>query len=220
MKQFLVIYVFGLIAFISLMGFRGCKFRQAPLEIFPDMDRQAKFLEQAGNGYFADGRNDRPAVPGTMPHLTAFQENYVHTQPDGHFREDDYLATGAGNLGTNNAFGDGIPVDLTQENMDRGQELFNIYCIACHGEVGNGKGVVAAERYGFATIVSLLDTRIMEQPDGEIFNTITHGKNTMYAYGSKIRVEDRWKVVMYVRALQRASASTIDDVPPEHREDL
>ncbi|KAF0093010.1 MAG: hypothetical protein E1N59_3267 [Puniceicoccaceae bacterium 5H] len=217
MKQFLVIYFFGLLAFVSLMGFRGCKFRQPPLEIFPDMDRQAKFKPQAANDFYADNRDDRPAVAGTVPHITDFEEHYQHRAPDTRFREDDYLATGKM---PNGEFGDGIPVELTQDNMDRGQELFNIYCIACHGEVGNGKGVVAAERYGFATIQSLLQTRIMEQPDGEIFNTITHGKNTMYPYGSKIRVEDRWKVVMYVRALQRASASTLDDVPPEYREDL
>lgn len=220
MKQFFVIYFFAVVGFVSLMGFRGCKFRQEPLELFPDMDRQAKYLEQAHNPLFADGRSDRPAVPGTMPHLTDFQANYIFRAPDGHFREDSYLATGAGNLGTGNKFGDGIPVELTQANMDRGQQLYNIYCIACHGQVGNGKGVIAAERYGFATIVSLLDARIAQQPDGEIFNTITHGKNTMFPYGSKIRVEDRWKVVMYVRALQRASAASVNDVPPEIREDL
>ena len=61
---------------------------------------------------------------------------------------------------------------------------------------------------------------IKDLPDGDISNTIANGKNTMGPYGSKIRVEDRWKVVMYVRALQRASAATIEDVPAENRGEL
>ena len=79
---------------------------------------------------------------------------------------------------------------------------------------------MAQPRYGYPTIASLLQTRIMELPDGDIFNTITHGKNTMGPYGMKIRIEDRWKVVMYVRALQRASSATVEDVPAENKGEL
>jgi mono/diheme cytochrome c family protein len=105
-------------------------------------------------------------------------------------------------------------------NLREGQKLYNIYCAICHGDSGNGAGVVAQERYGYPTIVSLLLSRIAEQPDGEIYNTIVNGKNTMGAYGSKLRVEERWKVVMYVRALQRAASGTVEDVPQEFRREL
>ena len=50
-------------------------------------------------------------------------------------------------------------------------------------------------------------------PVGELFNSITHGVRSMPAYGSQIGVEDRWAVVMYVRALQRSQAAKIQDVP-------
>jgi mono/diheme cytochrome c family protein len=53
--------------------------------------------------------------------------------------------------------------------------------------------------------------------DGEIYNTITHGKNTMLGYGSKIPVSDRWAIVSYVRALQMAQTATINDVPAAER---
>jgi mono/diheme cytochrome c family protein len=217
MRQFFIIYFFLVALTLTVLGFRGCKSTRTPLEVFPDMDRQARFHEQGQTGFFADGRMDRPPVPGTVPFVTTEQATYGHLSPDNRFREDDYLVTGKLPDG---AFGDGIPVPVSYEAMQHGRELYAIYCTICHGDSGNGKGVIAQERYGFATIISILQTRIMEQPDGEIYSTIAYGKNTMGAYGSKIRVEDRWKVVMYVRALQRAAAATIDDVPAERKGEL
>ena len=51
--------------------------------------------------------------------------------------------------------------------------------------------------------------------DGEIFNTITNGKNTMMAYGPNIVVADRWAIIAYLRALQRSQNATAADVPPK-----
>ena len=219
MRQFFLIYFFLLATLLTVLGFRGCKFDQPPMEIFPDMDRQMKFHEQSETTLFADGRTDRPHVDGTVPFVTEKQAEYAHLSPNHRFREDDYLVTGY--LPTDpETFGDGLPVDISEVNMLRGQELYNIFCSVCHGETGNGMGVIAHERYGYGTIVSLLQQRIIDQPDGEIYNTIVWGRNTMMPYGKKLRVEDRWKVVMYVRALQRAATATIDDVPPENRGDL
>ena len=218
MRQFFLIYFFLLAGLLTMLGFRGCKFDNPPMELFPDMDRQNKFHEQAQTPLFADGRTDRPKVAGTVPFVTAKQAEFDHLAPDHRFREDSYLVSGM--LADGETFGDGIPVDLTNVNMLRGQELYSIFCSVCHGETGNGNGVIAHERYGYGTIISILQSRIIDQPDGEIYNTIVWGKNTMGAYGAKLRVEDRWKVVMYVRALQRAATATLDDVPPEHRGDL
>ena len=54
--------------------------------------------------------------------------------------------------------------------------------------------------------------------DGEIFNTITNGKNTMMGYGDRIQVQDRWAIIAYVRALQKSQGgATINDVPPGER---
>jgi mono/diheme cytochrome c family protein len=56
--------------------------------------------------------------------------------------------------------------------------------------------------------------------DGEIFNTITNGKNTMLPYGPNVTVPDRWAIIAYLRALQRSQNATEADVPPEHRAEL
>ena len=99
--------------------------------------------------------------------------------------------------------------------MKRGQERFNITCAMCHGATGAGNGI--AKQHGLATVVTLLDDRIRGMSDGEIFNTITHGKNTMMAYGSTTTVPDRWAIVAYLRALQRSQNALIADVPENER---
>jgi len=56
--------------------------------------------------------------------------------------------------------------------------------------------------------------------EGEIFNTITHGKGNMLSYADKLTAQDRWAVIAYVRALQRAGHATAADVPAEHKSEL
>jgi hypothetical protein len=51
--------------------------------------------------------------------------------------------------------------------------------------------------------------------DGEIFNTITNGKNTMMSYGGNVPVADRWAIIAYLRALQRSQNAAAADIPPE-----
>ena len=65
---------------------------------------------------------------------------------------------------------------------------------------------------------SLLQDRIRTMADGEIFNTITHGKNTMLGYGDRIQVIDRWAIIAYLRALQKSQGgAVVGDVPPAER---
>jgi mono/diheme cytochrome c family protein len=88
----------------------------------------------------------------------------------------------------------------------------------CHGAAAMGNGIV--KQHGLTTVVSLQDERIRKMSDGEIFNTITNGKNTMMAYGPTIIVPDRWAIIAYLRALQRSQTATIADVPEDQRAQL
>src|SRR5438045_4979055 len=109
--------------------------------------------------------------------------------------------------------GTGIPVEVTRELIERGQQRFNITCAMCHGAAAAGNGIT--KQYGLATVVSLQDERIRKMADGEIFNTITNGKNTMMSYGGNVPVADRWAIIAYLRALQRSQNAVAADVPPE-----
>jgi mono/diheme cytochrome c family protein len=61
------------------------------------------------------------------------------------------------------------------------------------------------------------DDRLRSMAEGELYHTITHGKNTMMPYADKLSPDERWAVVAYVRALQRAAHGTLNDVPLEQR---
>jgi mono/diheme cytochrome c family protein len=86
--------------------------------------------------------------------------------------------------------------------MERGRRIFNNLCIACHGQYGLGDGRVPPR--GLPPPPSLLDRRERDFSDARIFHIITSGQNVMPSYAWQLPPADRWAVVHYVRALQRA----------------
>lgn len=200
---------FVVVLLLSVMGFRGSFSPRPPIEVFPDMDHQAKYKPQATSKFFADGRADRPLPPGTVP----FGRDAI--KADAAFlKADDFHYEGKLANGT---FGRGFPagVEVTRTFVERGQNRYQIYCAPCHGALGDGNGITKS--YGMLTTPTYHDDRLRGMAEGEIFNTITHGKNTMMSYADKLSPDDRWAVVAYVRALQRAAHGTINDVPLEQR---
>ncbi len=196
---------------ISVMGFRGMRSTQPPIEVFPDMDRQAHYKPQAASKFFSDGRADRPTPAGTVPRGRA--ENGA---ADSSFlRADDaqYLGKNA-----DGSFVRGIPVAVSESMIKRGQDRFMIYCAPCHGALGDGNGIT--KQYGMVATPTFHDARLREMAAGEIYNTVAHGKNTMQGYGDKLTPDDRWAVVAYFRALQRAQHGSLNDVPLEQRGEL
>ena len=107
---------------------------------------------------------------------------------------------------------------FTRETLRRGQERFNIYCAPCHDRTGSGHGIVALRSSWLPG--NLHDPRIKSMSDEELFGVVTNGRRTMPAYRFQVPADDRWAIVAYVRALQRATSATIDDVPADLRGDL
>ena len=100
--------------------------------------------------------------------------------------------------------------------LKRGQERFNIYCAPCHGQTGDGQGIVVQR--GYLPPPSYHQDRLRKMPDGYIFDVITNGVRNMPSYRHQVPVADRWAIVSYLRALQRSQNATINDIPPEMRE--
>lgn len=216
MRYFFIIWALVVVLTVSILGFRGSKSRQIPITVFPDMDRQAKYLPQAGNTFFADRRDDRPPVPGAVQRgndeyvKAVFAEDYTYPKS-----ENPPLFTGKDDKGE---WFRGFPLEVNQQLLAEGHQKYAIFCQPCHGKVGDGNGIT--KQYGMAATASLLDDRIKQMAEGEIFNTITHGKNLMGSYGAQLRPQERWAVIAYVRALELASAAGVEDVPAQHRKDL
>jgi mono/diheme cytochrome c family protein len=204
--------LFVVVAAVSVLGFRGDEFTRPPLEVFPDMDRQPKYKPQKPSAFFADGRADRPTPAGAV----AYGRSYTAQDPE-FLAADDHLYRGTAADGS---FARGFPAqtEVNAQLLARGQLKFNIYCSACHGTTGDGNGIT--KQYGMGATPTFHDERLRGVPEGEIFNVITNGKGNMLSYADKIEATDRWAVVAYVRALQRAQTGTPADVVPAHKSEL
>ncbi len=192
-------------AIVGIAGFRGGLSRKPPIEIFPDMNRQLKLRPMEANSFFTNGVSSQLPPPGTIARSEPIQ---TVAGPVYSF-EDAPVNTGRV-TGTTN-FVEINPLPVTGELLQRGRERFDIYCAPCHGRTGDGDGIT--KKLGLMpAVANLHDQRIVVMTDGEIFNTITHGKSTMAAYGPLMPAEDRWAAIAYLRALQLSWLGSTNDL--------
>jgi len=193
-------------AVVGIAGFRGGMSRKPPIEIFPDMNRQLKLRPQEANGFFPNGVSSQLPPPGTI----ARSEPVRTVSGPVYSFEDSPVNTGRLTGTTNFVATNPLPVNMVL--LQRGRERFDIYCAPCHGRLGDGNGIT--KKLGLMpAVANLHDPRIVEMTDGEIFNTITHGKSTMAAYGPMMPAQDRWAVIAYLRALQLSWLGSTNDLP-------
>jgi len=92
------------------------------------------------------------------------------------------------------------PLNADDIDLERGKELYNIYCGICHGNKGDGQGNLV-KREKILGIPSYDDAgRAINA--GSIYHTIYYGKNAMGSYANQINEEERWQVVAYVLELK------------------
>ena len=178
--------------------YRGQPKKKPPIHLVPDMDSQPKYDTQEYSTYFEDGSTMRLPVQGTVA--------------IGHLDEDPAYYEGKnerGNFIRQNA----RPINMVL--LKRGQERFNIYCAPCHGQVGDGTGIVV--KHGYMPPPTFHQDRLRDIEDGYIFDVITNGIRNMPSYAHQVPVDDRWAIVAYVRALQRSQDASMNDVPEELR---
>jgi len=203
--------VCALVPFALIARARESLSTRTRIQIIQDMCKQPKYLPQAPNPVFADGRAMRPAV------------EYAVARGD--LEEDERYYKGIEGKSWVKKIPpspDGQPPNYRQM-LNRGQERFGIYCASCHGLGGYGDGQVDARATELAAAGEAAWTRpsnyheekYLSYDDGNFFNTITNGIRHMPPYGAQVPVADRWAIVAYIRALQRSQHATLKDVPPD-----
>jgi mono/diheme cytochrome c family protein len=100
------------------------------------------------------------------------------------------------------------PLAPTTEVLKQGQHAFDVYCVVCHGRDGNAANGYVAKH--FSGVPSLNGPNVAAYADGQIFHFITMGKARMPSYAAQLMPEQRWAVVHYLRALNRASIAVMD----------
>jgi mono/diheme cytochrome c family protein len=142
---------------------------------------------------FTDGSSARPIDPNTVARSQAV---------------DLALTSGKQNGAVVAAF----PIAVDRDTIVRGQHVYTIYCVPCHGAAADGKGVVSG--YFNPKPTNLLTDTLRLQPVGHFFDVITNGKGIMFSYSSRVAPADRWALIAYIRALQ-INKDTPLDVPAD-----
>ncbi len=200
-------------AAFAIIGLPGHLSRKPPLEVFPDMDRQAKLRPEHPFDFFTNGLTSQLPPAGTVVRSTPVQtaDGPVYSYQDAPFNTG--RVTGTTNFVAFNQ------LVVNAALLQHGRQQFDIYCAPCHGALGDGNGIT--KKIGvMPAVISLHDQRIIGMTDGEIFNTITHGKGLMGAYGPLVATQDRWALIAYTRALQLSWLGSPDELTAEQRATL
>jgi mono/diheme cytochrome c family protein len=193
-------------AFVCMFvaGYLLRDFGKRNFEYFPDMGYSEAWESQVENDYRHKYADDTPALP-------AYIEKWGTAEmppPDGTvFRGQQRLEIPAGDEGRvragrelMNPYADAKGEKLAAV-LKRGKNLFKFNCQGCHGVDGVGNAPVTKYGVGAPTIANA--TIRDKHKDGEIFHIITHGFNTMPAHATHVDFDDRWKVIRYLRELQK-----------------
>ncbi len=162
-----------------------------------DMHNQPKFYPQRGTSFYVDGRSVRPQVENTVSRAQLHTNTYFYTG----------LAGGKE--------GDGMPLPVTAELLQRGQEQYNIFCTPCHSRVGNGAGMIVQR--GYRPAGNFHTDRLRNAPLGHFYSVIANGYGAMPEYGSQVSPANRWAIVAYIRALQLSQSATEAALPSGQR---
>lgn len=162
-----------------------------------DMHDQPRYDPLQGSTFFSDGRSARPYIEGTVAR--------------GHLNRDPVLYTGK----RGDQFVDTLPFPLTRAVLERGHERFSIYCTPCHGQTGEGNGLIVQR--GFSHPPTYTSERVRTQPLGHYFDVMTNGFGAMHSYAARVTPHDRWAIAAYIRVLQLSRSATVNDVPENQR---
>lgn len=153
-------------------------------EYMPDMVHSVAYDAFAPNPVTADRKTLRRPAEGTVPR--GFRPFPYGPGPE--------EAERAGRELRN-------PLPPTPEVLARGEKLYGTFCRPCHGVTGQGDGPVTEK---FPPPPAYTSTGTRDLPPGRLYHVISQGSGRMPSYATQIDATDRWRLVHWVRTLQRA----------------
>jgi mono/diheme cytochrome c family protein len=160
-----------------------------PASCRQSMADQPKYETLKSSSLFGDGRSARPVPAGTISRDADIQPQNAADVP------------------------------LTRALLERGRERFNIYCAPCHGETGDGRGMVVLRGFRHGP-PSLHIDRLREAAAAHFVDVISNGFGAMQNYAAETSPEDRWAIAGYIRALQLSQSATAARLPEIDRRQL
>jgi len=173
----------GLLALLILvLGIQSCSDNSRPnYQYFPNMYEPVGYETYAYSDAFANGIEAQIPVEGS---IARGWEPYDY--PD---TNEGYEAAKA-NLNST--------IEITDANQANGKELYSIYCAVCHGNKGDGQGILMT-REKFLGVPSYADREITP---GSIYHVLMYGKNAMGSHAGQVNAEERWQIAQHVMELR------------------
>lgn len=160
-------------------------------EYMPDMYRGPALEAYGTSPIYDDSLASRKPVMGTIPRSNAetlpYHENYPYPNTN-----EGYEMAGQNLMN---------PLPNSEEVLMRGKEIYNNFCIHCHGEKGDGNGILV-QNDKYAGVPSYYSAALAELPEGKMYHTIFYGKNMMGSHASQINYNERWEVIRWVQKLR------------------
>ncbi|MBK0370520.1 c-type cytochrome [Flavobacterium agrisoli] len=175
------VYTIALLVGMAILS-SSCHNKNEPnYQYFPNMYESTGYETYSEAAVFKGGKEGQLPVEGTINR--GFQPYEYPNTPEGYELAKVNLKS---------------PLDSLERSSDKGKELFEIYCISCHGASGNGKGKLV-EREKFLGVPSYKDRDITE---GSVFHVETYGLNAMGSHANQLSAHERWLVADYVLKLK------------------
>jgi mono/diheme cytochrome c family protein len=178
-----------------LMAAAGCSdVKRTPGKVYmPDMANSRAYETYSVNPVFADGRTSQGPVAGT---IKRGEEYPVHLEMDKLGDTANYFASRS--LPN--------PIDsLTADELKESERLYLINCGICHGAKLDGNGPLWKDGdgpYPSKPAALVGDAKYESMPEGQMFYSITFGKNLMGSYASQLSAKQRWQVIKYIKTKQ------------------
>lgn len=167
----------------------------------PDMQYSQAYETYSENPNFEDSTSARPPVDGTISRGTlpakysatpADESYHVSYMYKRYFKDtnEDYIRAGEELKN---------PFKPSKELLAEAKLVYNTNCKVCHGDKGAGDGSIVES--GAYPPVPNYRERLPLLKEGQMFHSITYGKNLMGSYSSQITVDETWKVILYIQQL-------------------
>jgi mono/diheme cytochrome c family protein len=179
----------------------------------PEMVSSIPYDSFTENPNYANNQTQQLPVAGAVARGSTFLD-YQATKED--------ALRAAGEDGLKNPWNeDEVDADALLAAKSRGRKLYSTYCLPCHGALGDAQGPVA--KHGFFGVTPFNTETSLNMTDGQMFHIVTFGqrfieapqKKFMPAYAAQISEEDRWKVILHVRALQEPTRRQLEAEPDQ-----
>lgn len=146
-----------------------------------DMYISVPYDAYTANPNFKNGQTSQVPVEGTISKST-----FVYDIPDtelGYLFAKDSLKS---------------PLENNEKDLEKGKYLYGIYCNVCHGDAGDGQGVLVKNEK-FLGVPNYKDREITQ---GSIYHVLMYGRNLMGSHSSQLTELERWQVAQYVEKLR------------------